>query len=438
VAEPFELTASQVAAAIRAGRLSPVELVDSLLDRISRLDTAVHAWVRVDAERARAEARACVAEAAESRSRGPLHGVPVGLKDIYFTEGLATEAGSPLHTGFVPKQDAATVARLRRAGAIVLGKTQTTQFAMGDPAPTCNPWDLQHTPGGSSSGSAAAVAARMVPAALGTQTAGSVLRPASFCGIVGFKPTSGRFSLEGIFPLAWTLDHPGTLTRSVADARLLFSVLDERGEHARRRGAGRAPILGLLRGAFIAKADSDALANLEVTAGRLARAGATLTDVRLPDGFDLAVEVHHVIMAAEAASYHAADHLTHPESYRPLLRTLIETGALVPASVYLHAQRLRTELVSEAAALLDGVDCLIMPSALGAAPPGLASTGNPIFNVPWSLFGLPALSIPSGLSGDGLPYGLQLIGRADADAALLDAAEWCERALGRLPMPSGV
>jgi aspartyl-tRNA(Asn)/glutamyl-tRNA(Gln) amidotransferase subunit A len=436
VPEPFELTASKAAAAIRSGRLSPVDLVESLLDRIARLDPAVRAWVRLDGERARSSARALATEAAEWRSRGLLHGVPVGLKDIYFTEGLGTEAGSPLYEGFVPKEDAATVARLRRAGAIVLGKTETTQFAMGDPAPTRNPWNLEHTPGGSSSGSAAAVAARMVPAALGTQTAGSVLRPASFCGVVGFKPSAGRYSLEGIFPLAWTLDHPGTFTRSVVDARLFFSVLDEFGERRRRTPRDRAPRLGFLRGRFIDQADAGALDQVESAAGRLAAAGAVVIEVSLPDDFDLAVEVHHVIMATEAAAYHAANHLRQPDAYRPVLRTLIETGSLVPAGVYLQAQQLRKEVKEAIAALFQNVDCLAMPSALGTAPEGLESTGNPVFNAPWSLVGVPSLSIPCGLSAAGLPYGLQLIGRFGADLALLDAGEWCERHLWSLPLPS--
>lgn len=438
VSEPFELTLTEAAGAIRTRRLSSTTLLESLLGRIQRVDANVHAWVRVDAARARAEAAACDAEAAAGLLRGPLHGIPVGLKDIYFTEGLATEAGSPLHKGFVPSEDAATVARLRQAGAIVLGKTETTQFAMGDPAPTRNPWNLDHTPGGSSSGSAAAVAARMVPAALGSQTAGSVLRPASFCGVVGFKPSFGRFSVAGIFPLAWTLDHPGTLTRSVADARLLFPILDERRQRLPRRRSARAPVLGLLRGRFIEQADAGALANLERVAGRLTAAGATIVEVRLADDFDLAVEVHHVIMASEAAAYHAADHHAGPDAYRPLLRALIEAGSLVPAAVYLQAQRLREELRANAAALLDGMDCLVMPSALGAAPPGLASTGNPIFNAPWSLFGMPSVSLPAGLSDGGLPYGLQLVAAAGHDDVVLDAGRWCEGCLEPLPMPAAI
>jgi len=435
MADLHELTVSAAATSIRSGRLRAVNLVEALLDRIGRLDERLHAWVRLDAVRARAEARACDAELAAGTVRGSLHGVPLGVKDIYFTEGLETEAGSPLRKGFIPAHDAVTISRLRRAGAIVLGKTETTQFAMGDAAPTRNPWNLEHTPGGSSSGSAAAVAARMVPAALGSQTAGSVLRPASFCGVVGFKPSYGRCSAEGIFPLAWSLDHPGVITRSVADARLLFRILDERGERPRRRRSAEAPTLGVLRGRLIEQADPHVLANLEAVTKRLRAAGATLQEIRLSDDFDLAIDVHHVVMAAEAAAYHAADHLAQPDAYRPNLRALIETGALIPASLYLQAQRLREELRTQVLALLDGLDCLVMPTVVGTAPAGLAWTGSRTFQSPWSLFGMPALSVPSGLSRDGLPYGFQLIGAVDRDHAVLDAGAWCEHILGPLPAP---
>lgn len=442
--EPHELTLVEAAAAIREGRLAARDLVESLLDRIERLDPLLHAWVRLDAGRARATAGELDAERSQGRLRGALHGVPVGLKDIYFTAGLATEAGSPLHAGFVPERDARTVARLRQAGAIVLGKTETTQFAYSDPAPTRNPWNTDHTPGGSSSGCAAAVAARMVPAALGTQTAGSILRPAAFCGVVGFKATAGRLSLDGIFPLSWSLDHPGPIARSVADLQSLFAVLDEQpvpGQQTRSSAhtpLGSPPGLGLLGGRFLDEADADALRHFDQAVRRLSRAGAAVREVRLPDDFDLADDVHHVIMRAEAAAYHRADHVRAPEAYRPNLRAAIELGSLIPAPLYLQAQRLRNELLQASSQLFDGVDCLIMPSALGEAPADLTTTGNAIFNAPWSLFGMPALTIPSGLGRGGLPLGLQIIGRRWQDATVLAVGSWCESALGTLPIPAGL
>lgn len=430
--EPFELTTTEAAAAIAARDLSPVDLLESLVARSEALDGSLHAWVRLDLDRARAEARACASEAAQGRLRGPLHGVPFGVKDIYFTQRLITEAGSALYQGFVPAYDATTVARLRAAGAIVLGKTETTQFAAGDPAPTRNPWNLEHTPGGSSSGSAAAVAARLVPFALGTQTGGSVLRPAAFCGLAGFKPSTGRYSLDGIIPLARSLDHAGTLTRTVADARLLYTVLDERGDAGVAPAMAGPPQLVVLEGSFIDRASADARAQLDRTIEALVRAGASARTA--PDrGLAAMVDVHHVIMAAEAAAYHAADYARRPEAYRPNLRTLIEAGSLVPATAFLRAQALRSW---NPEALADGF--IVMPSALGAAPVTLASTGDPAFNAPWSLTGLPAISIPCGLSPDGLPYGLQLVGRMWQDLQLLDAAEWCERVLGPLPLPAGI
>lgn len=433
--EPYELTASEAAAAIAAGRLAPPDLVDSLLERIEALEPAVHAWARIDVEGVRSAARQCAAELAEGRRRGPLHGVPLGFKDIYYTAGLGTEAGSPLLAGFVPDRDAETVARLRAAGAIVLGKTETTQFASGDAAPTRNPYNLAHTPGGSSSGSAAAVAARMVPAALGSQTAGSVLRPAAFCGIAGFKPSAGRFSLQGIIPFAWSLDHPGVLARSVADLRLFFTLLDEYGGSAPEPAEIAAPKLGLLRGAFLDRAEPEALANLEHVARQLASAGANVREVRLPDDFDLALEVHQIIMVTEAAAYHAAAHAARPRAYRRRLKTAIEVGELIPAVAYLQAQRLRAELTEAAGGLFAGVDCLLMPAATGPAPAGIESTGDPAFNAPWSLFGMPAIALPSGLSRSGLPLGLQIIGPALADVRLLSAAAWCERFIAPLPAP---
>ena len=433
--QPFELTVAEASAEIRTGRLSPTYLIESILDRVESVESMLHAWVRLDGDSVRAIAKQYSTEQAQGRLRGPLHGIPIGVKDIYFTAGLATEAGSALHAGFIPDHDADCVARLRQAGALILGKTETTQFAMADPAPTRNPWNLEHTPGGSSSGSAAAVAARMAPAALGTQTAGSVLRPAAYCGVVGFKPTYGRLSRGGIFPLAWTLDHPGILTRSVADAQLLLGVMDERpGVPADGLGAA-SPRFGLLRGPFLQRADSETLDSLEAAAATLAKAGATVREVALPERFDLSLDVHHLIMTAEAAAYHATAHHQSPESYRPLLRAAIEVGSLIPASAYLQAQRLRAELSQEMMSLFAGVDCLLMPSTPAPAPPGLATTGDPLFNAPWSLFGFPALALPSGLSRAGLPLSLQIIAPASADERLLQIAAWCERAIGPLPAP---
>ncbi len=433
--EPYELTVSQASDAIAARRLSPLELLESLLGRIELIEPAIEAWVRLDTERAVQDAQQCEAEAAAGRLRGPLHGVPIGFKDIYFTEGLATEAGSPIYRGFIPRHDARTVARLRAAGAIVLGKTETTQFAMGDPAPTRNPWNLEHTPGGSSSGSAAAVAARMVPAALGTQTAGSVLRPAAFCGVVGFKPTYRRYSTEGIVPLARSLDHPGTLTRTVDDARLLFSILDERGEVGTGADGKRPPLILQLSGAFLDSCEPGASQHFRAIMAALSRGGATVQTWEAGDLFEPMLEVHHVIMAAEAAALHAQDFSQRPQAYRPLLRALIEAGSLIPAAAYIRAQELRTALVERLRRRLPPGAVLALPSARGAAPKDLTTTGDPVMNAPWSLCGLPAISIPSGLSADGLPYGLQLVGQANEDAALLDLAAWCEAVLGPLPAP---
>lgn len=223
--EPYRLSLAEASRMIRDGSLTPTRLAESLLNRIDTLEPVVEAWVTVDPEAAMEAADAATREAEEGRIRSPLHGVPFGVKDIYYTEGMRTTMGSTLYSGFVPDHDSAVVKTLREAGAVVLGKTETTEFAVHDPAPTRNPWNTLHTPGGSSSGSAAAVSCGMAPMTLGSQTGGSVVRPASYCGIVGFKPTYDLLSREGVFPLSWSLDHVGYMTRTVEDAAITLKTL---------------------------------------------------------------------------------------------------------------------------------------------------------------------------------------------------------------------
>ena len=293
---PFELSVVDAAAAIRQGRLSAVDLVEACLGRIDACEEQVQAWVVVDRSGALEAARRLDVEAREARFRGPLHGVPVGLKDIIHAAGLETTAGARGFADTAPREDAPCVARLRAAGAVILGKLQTTEFAFSDPAVTRNPWHAARTPGGSSAGSAAAVAARMVPAALGSQTVGSVLRPAAFCGVVGLKPTYGRVSRRGVVPLAWSLDHVGVFARSVADAALVLSVLA--GHDPADPGSAtapppdvaavvaapptRPPRLGLIGEPFLARATQEARAHLGEVARTLEARGAHVEPVRLP------------------------------------------------------------------------------------------------------------------------------------------------------------
>jgi aspartyl-tRNA(Asn)/glutamyl-tRNA(Gln) amidotransferase subunit A len=446
VPELHDLTVTEAAERIVRREISPVELVDALLARITALEPSLQVWATLDADGARAQARVLADEAARGNLRGPLHGVPVGVKDIFHVAGLPTRAGSRVYD-VTPDQDATTVARLRAAGAIVLGKTHTTEFALADPAPTRNPWNTVHTPGGSSSGSAAGVAARMIPAALGTQTAGSVLRPASFCGIVGFKPTYGRVSRHGILPLAWTLDHPGTLTRSVADAALLLGVMAGRDEHDGTcldvpvpdyTAAVRAPApprVGLVGDVYPDRLSPEARACLHDTAKRLEAAGARVEEQRLPDAFAAALDAQHVIMASEASGVHLAHLPGQEEAYGPRLRAMVETGALIPAPSYLRAQQVRQAVRRAMQPLFERVDCVLVPAAAGPAPEGLDSTGDPAFNAPWSLLGVPAITLPAGRDAHGLPIGVQLVAAPWHDARLFAAAAWCERALGPPPSP---
>jgi aspartyl-tRNA(Asn)/glutamyl-tRNA(Gln) amidotransferase subunit A len=438
---------AEAARAIRAKELSPIDLVEALLARIDTVDARVQAWALVDREGARAVARQAADEAARGVLRGPLHGVPFGAKDIFYSAGLRTEGGSKVMAGFVPTYDATSVARLRSAGAILLGKCHTTEFATYDPAPTRNPWNLACTPGGSSSGSAAAVAARMVPLALGTQTIGSNVRPASYCGLVGLKPTFGRISTRGVMALSYTQDHVGLMTRSVEDIALGLHVIaghdpddpsssgtpvpDYLGAITRRR----TPRIGLLREFFFERATAEVARITSEAVDRLARAGAAVEEVKLPGSFRAVHAAANLIVRSDTASIHADLFAKHADLYRPAIRGMIETGMLVPAELYVRSLRLRRKFRREMLPLLERYDVLLTPTTPAPAPEGMA-TGDPVFQVPWSLSGLPSITVPCGLSTSGLPLGIQLVSGMFTEAPLLAAAAWCEDVLGPGPAPS--
>lgn len=443
MAEPYTLTLGEAAELIRRGDLSPVDLTRSVLDRIAAVEPRVQAWARTCAERALAEAAWLEKRLQHGQYLGPLHGIPLGMKDIYYTAGLETSAGSAILAGFVPTEDATVVRRLREAGAILLGKTHTTQFAMADPAPTRNPWNLGHTPGGSSSGSAAAVAADMALGAFGTQTAGSILRPAAYCGVVGLKPTYGRVSRHGIVPLAWTLDHAGPLAKTVHDAALLLEAVA--GPDPRDPSAAPIPVpafggavaegpSGLRVGipdryfterveGAVAEAYQDALKVLE-------QVGVRLVDLRLPESFEAGVEAGRLIMHVEGAAVHLDWFRQRPHDYRPKLRALIEAGILVPGVSYLRAQQVRRAAIRDMQAAFTTVDALAAPAAPTPAPPGLGSTGDPVFNAPFSTFGFPALAVPMGFAPSGLPVSLQLAGGPFDEVTILRLGGAYEAATG--------
>ena len=420
-----ELGAREAARRIREGKISPVDLVEACLDRIRAIDGQLRAWAHVDEAGARAEARTLAAEARSGHFRGPLHGVPVGIKDIIHVAGMLTTAGARPWAHIRPTTDAPVVTRLRAAGAIILGKTHTTQFAYRDPAPTRNPWNLEHTPGGSSAGSGAAVAAQMVPVALGTQTVGSILRPAAYCGVVGFKATHGLTPADAVIPLAWSLDHVGVLTRSVDDAALALGVLAGRELVAVFRGA---PTIALAP-QLLERAEADNAAQVRATAEALARAGARVVEVDLPPSFARVHDVGRTVLEAEAAAYHAADFASHADEYGPGIRACVEAGLRYSAVAYVQANRARLEFRDAVMPLLERHDALLTPSAPGPAPAGLASTGDAWFCAPWSSAGVPAISLPSGVAPSGLPYAVQLVAAAGREPLLLGVAAWCEGVL---------
>jgi Asp-tRNA(Asn)/Glu-tRNA(Gln) amidotransferase A subunit family amidase len=426
------LGAREAAGSIRDGKISPVDLVDACLDRIAALDTRVSAWAHVDEDGARAAARTLATEATNGHLRGPLHGVPVGIKDIIHVAGMRTTAGAKAWAHTVPTTDAPVVSRLRAAGAIILGKTHTTEFAYRDPAPTRNPWNLEHTPGGSSAGSGAAVAARMVPLALGTQTVGSILRPAAYCGVVGFKGTHGLTPTEGVIPLAWSLDHVGVLTRSVDDAALGLSVLARRELTAATRSAPTLAVAPEL----LERAEPATAAHLRASAQTFAEHGARLVEVALPPSFARLHDAGLRVLQAETATYHAADFARHADQFGPGIRAAVEAGLRQSAVEYVQANRARLEFRDAVMPLLEGHDALLTPTAPGPAPAGLASTGDAWFCAPWSSAGVPAISLPSGLSASGLPDAIQLVGAAGRETPLLGVAAWCEAVLAFSAAPA--
>ena len=415
-----ELGAAEAIALLRDGAITSEALVRACLERIARDELGIHAWAWLDADRALAEARSV-----DGRGRPPpLHGLPVGIKDIIDTAGAPTECGTPLYRGRRPTRDAACVASLRSSGGVVLGKTVTTELAFFAPGPTRNPRNPAHTPGGSSSGSAAAVADSMVPAALGTQTAGSIIRPAAYCGIVGFKPSHGLLSMEGIHPFAPSLDTLGVLVREVADVAPLLGAL---GAPVEVTPLTRPPRIGLWRSAQWPHASPAMQARLEEVATAIARAGATVRELDpLPDEARLS-EDQARIMATEAVRSFGA--LRPTGALSPQLTGLLDRGdAADPAEIDAAKIRAGQAWIAMNRAL-SGLDALLTPSAPGEAPEGLASTGDPVFNRVVTWLGFPAVSLPAGTGPSGLPLGVQLVGAPLAEATLLAVASWTEARL---------
>ena len=400
-----------------SGELTVTAYAGALLDQIERFDPTVRAWESIDAETVLRDASIADRALQEGRSIGPLHGIPVGVKDLLDIAGSETKAGSVSLPGKIADRDAAVVARLRDAGSLILGKTAMTVYAAMDPADTTNPWNPQHTPGGSSSGSAAAVASCMCPAALGSQTAGSVVRPAAYCGVTGLKPTYEAISRDGLFACAWSMDHVGILARSVDDVFQLFAVAADVATPTLAHNRPEISI-GIPDRYFNDDVSPDVAAAFESALDSLRQTGAKLQTVTLPACFEAGVDAGIVIMYAEMAAVHRERFASQKLAYPFRIKTLIEIGLKISAADYLRAQQVRREFCVEMSNLLKTVECLVTPTTPAPAPKGLDATGDWRFNLPFSASGHPALSVPCGMSRDKLPIGLQLV-----------AGYWCEQTL---------
>jgi Asp-tRNA(Asn)/Glu-tRNA(Gln) amidotransferase A subunit family amidase len=417
------LSASEAAARLEAGDLTAETLVRDCLDRAASR-ASVKAWVWLDPELALAQARAID----RAGRPGVLKGVPVGVKDVIDTYDMPTQHGSPIYRGNRPFADAACVALTRAAGGVVFGKTVTTEFANREPRETVHPLNPAHTPGGSSSGSAAAVADFQVPVGFGTQTGGSTIRPAAFCGVIGYKPSFGEFSRVGIKMQCHNLDTLGIICRSLDDVSLMRAALQVEPRRPVDRAAA-APRIGFCRTPAWEHADADTQALLERTAVRLSAAGASVRDTA-PAPADI-LDHHHRVFAFEAARNYAYEYEAHGDKLSPALRDgLLTPGRALPLAAYVAA----IEAAEAFRARLDDVftefDLLLAPSAVGEAPRGLGSTGDARFNALWTLAWTPCLTLPAGTGHSGLPLGIQLVGRRFVDEALLDAAAWVEARLG--------
>jgi Asp-tRNA(Asn)/Glu-tRNA(Gln) amidotransferase A subunit family amidase len=437
----IELTATRAAAEIAQGAISAEDYTRACLERIAAVEGDIGAFAHLDPEHALHQARASDEWRQSGRPIGPLHGVPVAIKDIIDTADFPTECGSAYLSGRRPRADATVVARLRAAGAVIIGKTVTTEFAYFSPGKTCNPHNHHHTPGGSSSGSAAAVAAGMVPLAIGTQTNGSIIRPASFCGVFAAKPTHGLVPRTGVLPLSHNLDHVGPYARSLEDLALVLDVIagyDPEDADSRPLGAREfrkvaaekfplAPRFAFVRTPVWDKAEAYTREAFEALAEQL---GDDCTTFDLPASFAEAWDALRIVMAVDMAHNLGRYSDKGGSTVSDVFRKLMEQGRKASATDYLAAQALARTLRASLDELFQmQFSALITPSAPGIAPKGLESTGNPMFNTLWSLTGLPTLSLPL-FEHDNMPIGVQLVGATNDDARLLRHAAWLVDAVG--------
>ncbi len=428
------LPAAEAAKKIRTGEITSVRLVEACLRRIEERDGELHAFVHLDPELALAQARAADKMQEAGEALPPLHGVPVAVKDVIDARGLPCENGSPIFEGRTPSADASCVRQLREAGAIIIGKTVSTELASLTAGPTLNPHNTAHTPGGSSSGSAVAVATGMVPIALGTQTAGSVLRPASYCGVYGFKPTRGLISRSGVLLQSHTLDTVGVMGRSLDDIALAADCMaaqdpsDDvsypRGRVSLQKLARQArpfpPRLAFCKTPAWAQADP---VTQEAFAELVSSLGGNCVELDLPESCKPILEYQSLIQLAENAHYYGPFFEDYPDVLSPGMLDRLKQGMMISARDYLRAEMARDVFYEIFEARYDGFDAVLCPASPGPAPRGIEKTGNPVFNGLWTYLGVPALSIPM-FEDNGLPFGLQLVGRRCEDGRLLRTARW--------------
>lgn len=419
MADPAALSATNAARAIRSGALAPAALMEACLDRLAAREAVVQAMAYVDPGQARAA----------RPHPGPLHGLPIGVKDVLDTADMPSEYNSAIWRGHRPRADAACVAWAKAAGALVLGKTVTTEFATRTPGPTTNPHDPARTPGGSSSGSAAGVAAGFFPLAFGTQTAGSVIRPAAYCGVVGYKPSFGLINRMGMKLMSDRLDTVGVMARSVADCALFAGAVSGRdlGDPDARPSSG--PRVGLCRSPMWDRAAPETVALFEGIAGPLARAGASVRDFDLPPEFDALEAAHAVIMNHESARAMGWEMCTARDQLSPALRERLEWGLAQPEAAVIESLALFRFLQDRFEGMLDGLDILLTPAAPGEAPVGLAWTGDAAFNFIWTSLHVPCVTVPAGAGPHGMPLGVQIVAPRGRDREALAWAAWVAAAL---------
>ena len=442
---------AELAPRLAAKEISPVEVTEAALARLDELEPRLNAFITVTAESARHAARAAEAAILAGHDRGPLHGIPVAIKDLYATRGVATTFGSPLYADWVPDFDAAAVEQLKRAGAVLLGKANLHELAYGSTSANAhygavhNPWRLDHHPGGSSGGSSAAVAAGVAYGAMGSDTGASIRQPAACTGIVGIKPTFGRVSKFGALPLAWSQDHAGPLTRTVRDAARMLQVLA--GHDSRDPSSVVRPVpdftagidrgvagqrIGVARAFFFEDCAPDMVAAVDAALGVLEELGAAVEDVTLPD-IDAAYTAGTVTVAVEGAAFHAAALRERPELFSEELRAAFELGSFYSGVDYVQAQRLRRHLMDATALVMADLDAVVMPTSPVAATPIVGSPPEhamlrPRNTMPFNVLGLPAISVPCGFTRDGLPVGLQIVGKAFDETGILSIAHAYEQA----------